>query len=602
MLAGAAEQAQGQTYQTWRDEATSGSWQGSTNWWNFPNGSPIVFGQQQWANNHFTEQTNENGGSTLSTWRWLFQAGASAPHTVSGDAVQFFDFGTQDPAIINESSATHVIGMNITGDGDAADPLAIQIDNSGGGGLTFNGTVSTGASSIVNVTGSAATAATVTFNGAVGGTGGMFVNNSNLTVVFNAANTISGQLTLNAGTVQLGGTGDTFGSSSQAIRVGLGATVDLNDVATTVGSIGEEGDADAGIIDLGSATLTVSGNATTYQSTVQGTGGINHTGTGILNLFGSQTYSGTTTVSAGTIATSGAMGSATYSVTGSGTFSTSTGNLLSDTATVTVAGGTFSIGGNDSVGTFTISGGSLTGAGTLTAATYNISGGTVAANLGAGTYNISGTPTITGSTAATGMTVATGGVLDLATSGDFSTVISGDGGVAKTGSTSLTLSGNNSYAGSTAIDAGTLLFNGTNTGNGTVTVATAAAIGGTGSIAGSLTMAAGSKFSFNQAGGLSVGGTVSFTDPANFGVDDIIGLSSATPDGLYTLFGGTVTTAGLANLGSGNAHDLGSGKSAYFVQGSLQVQVVPEPGSFMIIGAGLALASLRRLTSKRRAA
>ena len=30
--------------------------------------------------------------------------------------------------------------------------------------------------------------------------------------------------------------------------------------------------------------------------------------------------------------------------------------------------------------------------------------------------------------------------------------------------------------------------------------------------------------------------------------------------------------------------------------------VVPEPGSFMIIGAGLALASLRRLTSKRRAA
>lgn len=74
MLAGAAEQAQGQTYQTWRGEATSGSWQGSTNWWNFPNGSPIVFGQQQWANNHFTEQTNDNGGSTLSTWRWLFQA------------------------------------------------------------------------------------------------------------------------------------------------------------------------------------------------------------------------------------------------------------------------------------------------------------------------------------------------------------------------------------------------------------------------------------------------------------------------------------------------------------------------------------------------
>lgn len=330
------------------------------------------------------------------------------------------------------------------------------------------------------------------------------------------------------------------------------------------------------------ANITVSGQISGAGSTEGGTlTSLYKDGSGTLTLSADNSYSGDTRITAGTLAVA------------------SGGDLGDGTSDVFVSGdgtldGTLAITASPTVGTFNISGGSLTGSGTLTATTYNISGGTVAANLGAGTYNISGTPTITGSTSATGMTVASGSVLDLATSGDFSAVISGDGGVAKTGSSSLTLSGNNSYAGPTSIDAGTLLFNGTNSGNGAVTVATAAAIGGTGSIAGNLTMAAGSQFSFNQSGGLSVGGTVSFTDPANFGVDDIIGLSSATPDGLYTIFNGTVTTTGLANLGSGNAYDLGSGKSAYFVPGSLKVQVVPEPSTFAFIAAGLALACVRR--------
>lgn len=47
----------GQTYQTWRSEATNNIWQTNDNWWNFPNGSPIVFGQQEWDNNH---QTSHN--------------------------------------------------------------------------------------------------------------------------------------------------------------------------------------------------------------------------------------------------------------------------------------------------------------------------------------------------------------------------------------------------------------------------------------------------------------------------------------------------------------------------------------------------------------
>ena len=88
----------GQTFQTWRTEASNNIWQTDGNWWNFPNGSPIVFGQQEWDNNHFTSQTSN---ADVSTWRFLFKSGASSVHTFSGNRVRFFDFSTQDPMIFN---------------------------------------------------------------------------------------------------------------------------------------------------------------------------------------------------------------------------------------------------------------------------------------------------------------------------------------------------------------------------------------------------------------------------------------------------------------------------------------------------------------------
>ena len=125
----------------------------------------------------------------------------------------------------------------------------------------------------------------------------MYVNNGNLTVLFDGTSTQTGQLTINAGTVRLGGSGDTFGSSSQAIRIGTGSVLDLNNVSTTVGSVGEEGSGDGGTITLGSATLTIGGSASTLQGGISGTGGLTHSGSGSLGLYGSQSYTGTTTVS-----------------------------------------------------------------------------------------------------------------------------------------------------------------------------------------------------------------------------------------------------------------------------------------------------------------
>jgi len=153
----------------------------------------------------------------------------------------------------------------------------------------------------------------------------------------------------------------------------------------------------------------------------------------------------------------------------------------------------------------------------------------------------------------------------------------------------VSLYANNTYTGPTSITAGTLLVNGTTAGSGGTTVASGGILGGIGSLGGAITFDSGSRFLFNASTPLTVAGSVSFTDPGSFGVDDIVGLDSSVNLGTYTLMAGTVNTAGLANLGVANAASLGAGKWAYFQQGSLQVVVsaVPEPAAVGLGAAGL---------------
>ncbi|MFM1902700.1 MAG: hypothetical protein RLZZ440_600 [Planctomycetota bacterium] len=521
---------------------------------------------------------------------------AAEPLTLNGLGVNGF-FGVRGALRHKGGDTTWTgpitLGSNSRINADVSGSLTISASIAGGANVLFLG----------------ANDATMAIEGVIGGTGStqdgtttsLFKDGAN-TLTLEGSNTYSGDTRITAGTLTVA-SGGNLGDGSSDVFVSAGATLTIN-TSTSIASLQETGTENGGVVAIGpSAVLTINGadKGIAYQNSVSGDGGLTMAGSGTttLGLYGTQSYTGTTTVTGGRISTGVSLASASVIV-GGGTFETTGANILGDSTTVAISSGTYSLGGDDTIGTFSISGGSLSGAGTLTALSYTITGGTISANLGTGTYAISGTPTISGTIAATSMTVASGSVLDLASSGDYSTAISGDGGVSKTGSSTLTLSGNNSYAGPTSIDAGTLLFNGTNTGNGAVTVAPAAAIGGTGSIAGDLTLGTDSSFYFNASGGLTVGGTVSFTTPANFGVDDIIGLTSATPPGLYTLFDGNVTTTGLANLGSSNAYDLGNGTTAYFVPGSLKIQVVPEPGSMLITTAGLAAtAGLIRRRSRR---
>ncbi|QTD38352.1 T9SS type A sorting domain-containing protein [Polaribacter batillariae] len=191
---------QAQTFQTWRDDSGTGdnSWQNSVNWWNFPNPSPIVFGQQEWDNNHLPEQVNS---SDISTWRFLYKAGASDPHTFTGNQISFFDFSGDDPQILNQSSATHIINNAIIGDPDATDPLKVLID--GTGGLTFGGTINN--QGWLDINGSTATASSTIFNGVISGTGGVTKENVNISLIYKADNTYSGATNINNGQLVLEG-------------------------------------------------------------------------------------------------------------------------------------------------------------------------------------------------------------------------------------------------------------------------------------------------------------------------------------------------------------------------------------------------------------
>jgi hypothetical protein len=126
---------------------------------------------------------------------------------------------------------------------------------------------------------------------------------------------------------------------------------------------------------------------------------------------------------------------------------------------------------------------------------------------------------------------------------------------------------------------------------GGVSVGAGNTLGGSGTIGSNLSFASGAKFVFSLNTTMTVNGlVVSFAD---FGVTDLVGFDSSVPVGVYTIFGGsaTISTNGLRNLGEANAYALGDGKSAYFSEGSLQLNVVPEPSTYALLGlAGVALA------------
>src|SRR5690606_9805536 len=78
--------------------------------------------------------------------------------------------------------------------------------------------------------------------------------------------------------------------------------LNLNNQNETIGALAAA--SAAANVQLGSGTLTTGANntSTTFAGAIAGSGGLTKAGTGTFTLAGANTYTGTTTVNAGTLA------------------------------------------------------------------------------------------------------------------------------------------------------------------------------------------------------------------------------------------------------------------------------------------------------------
>jgi autotransporter-associated beta strand protein len=427
---------------------------------------------------------------------------------------------------------------------------------------------------------------------ALTGTGNVVLGGQNLTItagkgIFSGVISGTGALILSSGSEVLSGTnGYTGGTTvtSGTLQIGAGATT-----GSIVGNI-----ADSGTVVFDYA------NAQSFAGVISGSGAVSLL-SGNLAMTAVQSYTGLTTITAGTLALSGsgniasslgvvANGTLDISATSGTTITSLSGSgavqLGSQTLTIANASGTFSgvieSAGGSSAGVI-IAGGTQTLSGTSSyTGTTTISGGTLSLtalnalatspildnatlDISSATSNLGNLVTVNiASLNGAGMVTLGGNTLVLtAAAGTFSGAIAGSGGVTISGGTE-TLTGANAYTGTTAIASGSTL-----------------ALSGNGSLAASA-IADGGALDVSAASGgvivasLSGGGRVALGGNSltlNNAAGDFSGIISGT--GSLEVSGGTQTLSG-ANaytggtfIGSGGTLQLGDGGAGGSIIGNV---------------------------------
>ncbi len=474
------------------------------------------------------------------------------------------------------------------------------ITKSGTGMLTLSGTntytgTTTVSAGILNIQNAAG----------LGGTG------SGTTVSSGATLQLQGGITVGAETLNINGTG---ASGQTGALVNVSGTNNYGGLLTLAGATTISSDSgtlnltDAGTITGATFGLTLAGAGNGTVSSIIGTtsGGLTKTGAGTWTLSGANTYTGLTTISAGTLA---------YGATNV----IATGGVSVNGATAVLA-----LGSNhrDTVGTVTVAGGgSITGTGTSalkSTGTFEMQSGSVSAILDgagialnkttAGTVTLSGANTYTGGTSinagtltissdtalgnSSGALAFNGGTLEAG--GDFTSsraiTFSAGGGLIDTAGHAVILNGAISGAGALVkYGAGTLKIIGANpsfTGPATISTGTLILSGATGN--GVFTIQNGGELDANGTiGNLNVqsGGTIAPGDSVT-ALLNIGNLSHQTGAHLAIEIGGT--TAGASVNGYDRISVTGGITLAGDLQGSLLGGFTPHQGDlfFLIVNDG----------------
>jgi autotransporter-associated beta strand protein len=250
-------------------------------------------------------------------------AGDALLNVSTGTFVSFLDNSTGGNATLNVTTAAVV---TFPGSGNAGHMIVNCIggNESLGSAIFLQGNSTAGEGTFTTVGGSAigehggyieldnaATAANATF--VIGGGLGAGLNPGTL-VFLQTATAANASITANGGVDgSLGGLvvlADQSKGGKASITLNGDSELDISDRTTgvTIGSLSGQGS-----VYLGPNTLTIGSNnqSTTFSGVIQESGGVTKIGTSTLTLSGSNTYTGTTTVSGGVLNAGNRRGSAT---------------------------------------------------------------------------------------------------------------------------------------------------------------------------------------------------------------------------------------------------------------------------------------------------
>jgi len=457
------------------------------------------------------------------------------------------------------------------------------------GDLTGTGTITNSAAVTLTIN----NAANTTFSGVISnGTGALSLTKTGAGILtLSGANTYTGLTTISVGTLKLGTAGS--GANTPLGTIGLGTTVtagaalDLNGFTLATAealTLNGTGISSAGALTNSSATtaasysgaitlgndssivtnpggitltgaisgaflLTLGGTGAGSISSIIGTGAgtLTKSGTGTWILSGASTYTGLTTISAGTLKL-GAAGVNPDSPLGT----TGTGTTVTSGAALDLNGFTLA---TSEVLTLNGTGISTTGALTNSSSTAASYSGAITLAAASSIVTNPGGITLTGAISGTGIGLTLGGT---GAGSISSNIVTGtDGTLTKSGAGTWILSGVNTYTGATTISAGTLKLG--------------AAANPLGTIAGATTVTAGAALDLNgftlaneelltlNGTGISEGGALTNSSSTAASYSGLITLGAASSigtsaGGINITNAGTITgaTFGLTLVGSGN--------------------------------------------------